>query len=64
MSGKAPWLSKSFWVGALTIVGSVVGYFVTEVDPTVFVSSGALGVVQLIMRAVTSEPLDWSGDEK
>jgi len=59
-SGKAFWKSKTFWVNLLAL-GAMVGQnmssnFVISSDMQV----GILAVVNVVLRLVTKEPLNWS----
>lgn len=53
--------SKTFWANALTVVGGVVAYLAAS--PEIVAAYGpqaviAVGVVNIILRQVTSKPVD------
>ena len=61
MNSKSIWTSKTIWINALAIIVMIVqnytGYVVTP-ELQVMV----LGVINLILRAVTKQPVAWSTD--
>ena len=57
--GKPFWLSKTFWVNVLAVIAFMVQYFTGWVmNPA---TQGLfLGLINLILRAVTKKPINWS----
>lgn len=60
MNSKSIWTSKTIWINALAIIVMIVqGYTGFIVTPELQVM--ILGVINLILRAVTKQPVDWTG---
>lgn len=59
MNGKKIWKSKTFWVNLVSLVGivyqSVSGDYVVGPEA----QAAALTVINLVLRAVTGEPIVW-----
>jgi len=55
---KAFWLSKMFWVNVLAVLLAVVSYVVGFEIPAE-VTMAVLGVINVILRAVTKQELSW-----
>lgn len=66
MTGKSPLTSKTLWVNFLALIGSAVMYFSGTVTPEQWAAAtgAALPVINIVLRLVTNEPIDWSGEEK
>lgn len=66
MTGKSPLYSKTVWVNLLALIGSAAifysGTLTTEQWATI--TGAALPVINIVLRLVTNEPIDWSGEEK
>jgi len=62
VAGKNPLTSKTIWVNAGTIAVSVAAYFGLNVAPEYVAFGGTVGLalVNIVLRLVTKEPLDWS----
>ena len=55
---KKFWLSKTFWLNILVIIAMIIQYFTGFViDPGQQVI--ILGVINVILRAITKQPIDW-----
>ena len=56
----SPWTSKTYWsniVAALALfIGSSFGYQVSPQEVVVF-----MALINLILRTITKEPIDWGG---
>jgi len=53
---KKFWKSKTFWVNVLALIGCIL--FGRELDPQVV--AAVLIVINIILRAITKEPLSWT----
>ena len=63
MEGKPFWMSKTLWVNALAIAGSLlIGQYVTA-DQWAEITAVGLAVVNIVLRFVTGEPVSWSKSE-
>lgn len=57
--GKSPLLSKTLWVNLLAVIAMLVqGQTGFVLDPEAQIA--ILGVINLVLRIVTKEPLDWT----
>lgn len=62
MNGKAWWKSKTLWVN-LIAVGVFIVQMLTGFVVDVEAQAGILAVINLILRLITREPLDWGKNE-
>lgn len=54
-----PWKSKTMWANVLAIAGLLLdSTFGVELTPEA--ATGALALINVILRIVTKEPIDWS----
>lgn len=54
-----PWKSKTMWANVLAIAGLLLSStFGVELTPEA--ATGALALINVILRIVTKEPIDWS----
>lgn len=54
-----PWKSKTMWANVLAIAGLLLSStFGVELTPEA--AAGALALINVILRIVTKEPIDWS----
>lgn len=56
MNSKNIIWSKTFWLNVLALIGFVVQFYTNWVLPPEW-QAGALGVINLILRAVTKQPV-------
>ena len=56
---KVWWKSKTFWVNILSVIG-IVASSQYGVEWTPETTSALLVVINLILRAVTKEPITWT----
>ena len=57
--GKKFWESKTFWVNVLALVGIVVqSQTGSEISPVI--QGTILTIVNVVLRLVTKEPINWS----
>ena len=61
--GKSIFLSKTFWVNLLAIVFMVINYFYPLVVLSPELQAIILGVINIILRLVTGQPIDWGTDK-
>ena len=58
--GKKFYLSKTFWINVIAMVGLVVFNKETFIADNPEMIGGVLVVLNLILRAITKEPLNWT----
>ncbi len=59
---KPFWLSKTFWVNIIAIIFMMVQYF-TKWVADAGTQALILGVINLVLRLVTKQPVNWGGDK-
>ena len=58
--GKSVWKSKTFWVNIIALAGMVYQMVTgNEVGIPVEAQASALTIINLVLRAVTKEPIVW-----
>ena len=58
---KSIWISKTLWVNVLAIVGLFLSaYLGFELTPEITVS--VLGGINILLRYITKEEVNWSGN--
>lgn len=61
MNGKAIWTSKTLWINLIGIIVMVVQAYTGFVcSPEI--QAMALGVINMILRAITKQPVTWTTD--
>lgn len=63
MTSKPFWTSKTVWVNALALAGSIALSFGMAPEQWAPISVGVLAVANVILRSVTGDPIDWSNKE-
>lgn len=65
MNGKNPWLSKTYWFGALQVISAIL-LLLLDSDlirqyPNAIATIGLVsGIVTIILRNFTSLPIEWA----
>jgi uncharacterized membrane protein len=59
MNSKVWWTSKTLWVNVLAFSGLMAQTFFSDIGADwVSIEAGALGVVNIVLRLVTKQPID------
>ena len=56
---KSIWVSKTFWVNVLAVVGDIILNMTGHALPAGW-DITALGIINLILRTVTKQPVSWT----
>ena len=58
--GKSIFLSKTFWVNFLAMAFMIINHFYPLVELTPELQVIILGVINIILRLITGQPIDWT----